>query len=362
MEAMSEQDLPPQAESPDELAARLDRIELKPGMEPLTPEEKEAFLARARVQGRTLSSDEMYAIFGPPPEAAPDRADTFRREHVVEEQEAAHLERDEIERLAADFFPELGGGPGTPRLIAGVIFDFDDTLATLARPHAELLEEGARNATAYMRSTGMALADDFWEHMIDARRFAEQKSEEEQEEHSADDALSFLLQFVGYPISRMNPQVLQRAVDIFYAPEMTAWRLRPGALDLLRGLHGAGYELAVLANYNCDRAFQRAVDFLGIRPYLDLCLASASVEYRKPDARFFQIALDRWLAQPHEVVVVGDSLRHDVAGGLDLGALTVQMTRPGDPEDGDLAAVVKPDAVVDDLAAVAARVAEWAAP
>lgn len=360
---MAENESPPNSgESPNDLAARLDRIELKRGMEPLTAEEKEAFLARARAQGRMLSSDEMYAIFGPPPEAAPDRADAFRKEHVVEEQEAAHLERDEIERLAADFFPELHAAPDAPRLVAGVIFDFDDTLAALSRPHAELLEEGARNALAYMRGAGMDLADEFWEHLIDARRFAEQKSEEEQEEHIADDAMSFLLQFVGYPVSRMDPQVLQRAVDIFYAPEMTAWRLRPGALDLLRSLHGAGYKLAVLANYNCDRAFQRAVDFLGIRPYLDLCLASASVEYRKPDARFFQIALDRWQAQPYEVVVVGDSLRHDVAGGLELGALTVQVTRPGDPEDADLAAVVQPDAVVDDLAAVADRIAEWAAP
>jgi putative hydrolase of the HAD superfamily len=304
----------------------------------------------------------MYAIFGPPPEAAPERADAFRKELVVEEQEAARLERAEIERLAADFFPELGGGPRALRLVTGVIFDFDETLAILSRSHAELLEEGARNAAAYMRSTGMDLADEFWEHMIDARRFAEQKSEEEQEEHIADDALSFLLQFVGYPISRMDPQVLQRAVDIFYAPEMTAWRLRPGALDLVRDLHSAGYRLALLANYNCDRAFQRTVDFLGIRPFLDLCLASASVEYRKPDARFFQIALDRWQAQPYEVVVVGDSLRHDVAGGLELGALTIQVTRPGDPEDPDLAAVVTPDAAVDDLAAVAARIEEWAAP
>ena len=149
---MAEKDFPPESEeSPDELAARLDHIELKPGMEPLTPDEQEGFLAGARAQGRTLSSDEMYAIFGPPPE----RADAFRNEYVVEEQEAAHLERDQIEQLATDFFPELGNAPAPPRLIAGVIFDFDATLALLARPHDELMQEGALNAAAYMRRTGM---------------------------------------------------------------------------------------------------------------------------------------------------------------------------------------------------------------
>ncbi|MCB0134042.1 MAG: hypothetical protein KDE01_08430, partial [Caldilineaceae bacterium] len=45
---------------------RFDDIELRPGQEPLTAEEKERFLARARARGRSLTSDEMYAIFGPP--------------------------------------------------------------------------------------------------------------------------------------------------------------------------------------------------------------------------------------------------------------------------------------------------------
>jgi hypothetical protein len=43
----------------------------RPTMESLTAEEKEAFLARARAQGRSLTSAEQYAIFGPPPEARP---------------------------------------------------------------------------------------------------------------------------------------------------------------------------------------------------------------------------------------------------------------------------------------------------
>ena len=108
----------------------------------------------------------------------------------------------------------------------------------------------------------MELPADFWQPMIEARRFAQEKSEEEHEEHIADDALSFLLQFFGYPASKMEPEVLKRAVDIFYAPEMTAWQLNPGALDLLKLLHRENYKLAVIANYNCDRVFQRTIDYL----------------------------------------------------------------------------------------------------
>lgn len=352
---------PPEEDA--ELMARLDAIELRPGMEPLTPEEKEAFLARVRAQGRTLTSDEQYALFGPPPEKPAPQPPPPE----VSEMEPALLDEEEIARLSDNFFPELGdiAAIAAPRLVQGVIFDFDYTLAVPTRDLGEAQAEGARAAEAYMRSTGMDLPDDFWTNIVEARRFSEEKSEEEQEEHIADDALSFLLQFFGYPASRMDPDVLHRAVDIFYAPEMTAWQLRPGARDLLAALQSAGYKLALMANYNCDRVFQRMVDYLGIRPYFDMVISSAAIEYRKPDPQFANLALERWDALPYEVVMVGDSLRHDIACGLEAGTLTAwldQTTSPQVAHDNQtLAGQVRPDARVDDLAALMAHIEAWAA-
>jgi putative hydrolase of the HAD superfamily len=340
---------------------RLDAIELKPGMEPLTAEEKERFLARVRAEGRALTSAEQYALFGPPPEKAAETPAYA----AVTPMEPAALAEDELQQLAQDFFPELGGAAPRPLLplVQGVIFDFDNTLARLHTPLDTLLAAGAAAAEAYMRSTGMDLPPDFAPYIVEARRFAEEKSAEEKEEHLADDALSFLLQFYGYPASRMDPQVLKQAVDIFYAPEMTAWKLIPQARETLATLRDAGCKLALLTNYNCDRVFQRTIDYLGLRPYFDVCLCSAAVEYRKPDANFFQIVLDRWDALPYEVIVVGDSLVDDVAGGLELGALTVWFDAPTTPQVAQqnqlVAATVQPDAVVTDLSALPELVRQW---
>lgn len=340
---------------------RLDAVELKPGMEPLTAEEKERFLARVRAEGRTLTSAEQYALFGPPPETAlqgPDYSD-------VAPMEPAALAEDDIERLAHDFFPELGAAAPQPplRLVQGVIFDFDNTLARLATPLDQLMAAGAAAAEAFMRRAGMELPPDFAPNIVEARRFAEEKSAEEREEHLADDALSFLLQFYGYPASRMDPQVLRQAVDLFYAPEMTAWKLAAAAKETLAALRADGCKLALLANYNCDRVFQRTIDYLGLRDYFDVCLCSAAVEYRKPDANFFRIVLDRWDALPYEVIVAGDSLVDDIAGGLELGALTVWLDAPTTPQvmqQNQLAArQVQPDAVVTELAALPAVVRQW---
>lgn len=340
-----------------------DQSSLPPNMEPLTPEEKEQFLARVRAEGRALTSEEQYALFGPPREASKP----VREQESVEEMDAAPLDEAKLARLTQNFFPELGDTVTvpTPRLVQGVIFDFDDTLAYLPRPLDELMAEGARAAEAYMRSTGMdLLPTDFWQQIIEARRFAQEKSDEEREEHIADDAMSFLLQFYGYPASRMDLNVLRRAVDIFYAPEMSAWRLHPGALEMLKTLHTDKYKLAILANYNCDRVFQRTVDYLGLRPYLDLCLTSATVEYRKPDPQIFNLVLERWDALPYEVVVVGDDLRRDIQGGIELGALTVQTTFATNDQvrfdNEQLAATIMADAVVDNLTQLPALIQEWA--
>jgi len=113
-----------------------DTLEIRPDMEPLTSDELEAFLARARAQGRTLTSEEQYAIFGPPPEEeepTPQYTD-------VTEMESAQLDDAQLAGLQDNFFAELGSEITLPELplVWGVIFDFDYTLAYPERPIYEL--------------------------------------------------------------------------------------------------------------------------------------------------------------------------------------------------------------------------------
>jgi putative hydrolase of the HAD superfamily len=246
------------------------------------------------------------------------------------------------------------------KLVQGLIFDFDNTLARLTSPHDELMSTGAQTALAYMHATGMTdLPDEFAEHLVEARRFAEEKSDDEAEEHTADDTLSFLLQFFDYPASRMDEDVLRQAVDLFYAPEMTAWEPMPGAIDLLQRLRAEGYQVAIIANYPSDRIFQRIIDYTGVRPYLDVCLSSAAVEWRKPEKEIYDAVLKRWDVEPYELVCVGDSLKHDVAGGLAIGALTVHCRMIALAEDQRLEDSFKPDAVVGALSELPALIEAW---
>ena len=103
---------------------------------------------------------------------------------------------------------------------------------------------------------------------------------------------------------------------------------------------------------------------LGLRPYLDVCLTSASVEYRKPDEKIFTPVLERWEVLPYEAVVVGDSLLHDIKGGIELGALTVQSIISTSAQvafdNEQVAGQIVADAVIDELAKLPALIKEWA--
>ena len=90
------------------------------------------------------------------------------------------------------------------------------------------------------------------------------------------------------------------------------------------------------------------------------------MEFRKPDPRIYDLALTRWDALPYEIVVVGDSLRHDIAGGLEAGALTVLVEGATTPQvafdNTQVAAAIAPDARLDDLSRLPALIAAWATP
>ena len=73
---------------------------------------------------------------------------------------------------------------------------------------------------------------------------------------------------------------------------------------------------------------------------------SCDIGYMKPHPKIYEHALEALDVQPQETVMVGDSLRADVAGAQALGMTGVWRTYPGIREQVD---GVEPDFVVDEL-------------
>ena len=67
----------------------------------MTPAEKDAFLSQVRADGRMLTSEEQYALLGPPREEETATTIELYVEPMVDET----LEQTDLVRLAVDFFP-----------------------------------------------------------------------------------------------------------------------------------------------------------------------------------------------------------------------------------------------------------------
>ncbi len=243
--------------------------------------------------------------------------------------------------------------------IQAVFFDFGDTLTTLQRSWQEVMAEGAARMVRWLQAQGLSLPADFAEQWLAARRFAAQKARQEQEEHTADDTLAFLLQFYGH--GKPSRDLIQQAVDIFFTPECEQRVLIPGARETLATLGARGYRLGVISNATSDRLIQGEIDRLGLRPYLALVLTSAAVEWRKPRQEIFQLALERLDVLGYEAVMVGDSLEMDVKGAQDAQMWAIWADIVPNPDNASWRDSVVPDAVVHELPEVIPIVEKWSA-
>ncbi len=228
------------------------------------------------------------------------------------------------------------------RAVQAVLFDFDDTLATLAQPQADLAVQGAAATAATLRAAGLDLPDDFELQWLKALEFAASKSVQEQDEHTADDTLAFLVQFYGYV--SLERKLVRQAVDAYFAPFIEASIPLPGVMETLAALHAAGYHLGIVANHNCDRALQRTVRRLGLRDLVDVVVTSQTVEQRKPKTKLLEVALGYWDVEPYQAVAVGDRLDEDVAPAQELGLRGVLLTLSAHPSNRLTSRQATPDA------------------
>jgi putative hydrolase of the HAD superfamily len=117
-----------------------------------------------------------------------------------------------------------------------------------------------------------------------------------------------------------NDETLARAAAFIHARHLRSnvWRrVGAGNRDALERLRGAGYRLAVVSN--SEGTIDAMLGEVGLHSYFETIVDSAVVGSVKPDARIFQIALERLALPPSDVVMVGDLPTADVFGPRALG-------------------------------------------
>ena len=121
--------------------------------------------------------------------------------------------------------------------------------------------------------------------------------------------------------------------------------LFPDTIPTLRALKERGYRLGMVTNRSLGGPlFLEEMGSIGMLELFDSWAISCDDGWLKPAPQIFLKALDELDVRPEEAVMVGDSLRADVAGAKALGMIAVWKRPPrAVPED----ATAAPDYVID---------------
>jgi HAD superfamily hydrolase (TIGR01549 family) len=134
--------------------------------------------------------------------------------------------------------------------------------------------------------------------------------------------------------------------------------LFPEVIPTLEWLREHGYRIGSVTNRALGgEPFREELEHHGLLDYFEVLSISCDVGYMKPHAAIFEHALDALGVAPEETVMVGDSLRADVAGAQALGMTAVwkrnhssqEEEKPLTLPDGEGPVVVVPDYTIEAL-------------
>ncbi len=139
-------------------------------------------------------------------------------------------------------------------------------------------------------------------------------------------------------------------ISFFYETHYYARRLRPEAPAVLEALCERLVHLAIISNTLSRQLVPSKLVDYGIAHYFDPVVTSATLGWRKPNARIFEEATRLMQLPPGACAYVGDTVSRDVIGARRAGyGLVVQIKSfLTDKADSGTPAVA-PDAVIHDL-------------
>lgn len=141
----------------------------------------------------------------------------------------------------------------------------------------------------------------------------------------------------------------ERLTEAFYEPIGAATRRYPETLEVLEALREDDIRMAIISNAPWDvpgRLLRADMRRWEIEEFFDVFVTSGESPWRKPNPEFMWEAARGLGLEPEACLVVGDSLKADIAGARAAGMKCVWVNREGLP-GGDEA-----DWVVSDLRGV----------
>lgn len=101
-------------------------------------------------------------------------------------------------------------------------------------------------------------------------------------------------------------------------------RLYPHAVELLKNLKDAGYQVILLSN--AQKVFTMSeLEGLGIVDLFDNIYISSEYQVKKPDIAFFKLPIEQYHLDPDQTIMVGNDMECDIQGAKNAGLHTLYI-------------------------------------
>jgi HAD superfamily hydrolase (TIGR01509 family) len=151
---------------------------------------------------------------------------------------------------------------------------------------------------------------------------------------------------------QLSPATIDDLVDRQYQATIEHAQPRPDCVTTLRALRERGLQVHLVSNID-DEQLLPMLDRMAIAPLLDGWTSSDEAKSCKPDAEIFRYALAKAGVSAEQVLFVGDSVGHDIAGPAAVGMRTALLTADAKSVD----AAEQPDFLIETLCDVLTIVA-----
>jgi HAD superfamily hydrolase (TIGR01509 family) len=198
-----------------------------------------------------------------------------------------------------------------------IFFDLDETLIENVIPIGKLFGEmyyqfegklGAENKDVFF-TTLRTNASTLWATMFETSVSPEQRFLE---------CFAQSVRATGTVNESQSLELATAMVDRFRSLSVNNVRLHEGAQQTLYTLREMGFITGIITN-GMEGGQLAKIHKLGLESQVDHLVVSAQARAHKPDAKVFQLALDRAGVSPSQAWQVGDHATNDVAGAIRAG-------------------------------------------
>lgn len=105
----------------------------------------------------------------------------------------------------------------------------------------------------------------------------------------------------------------------------TSWQIYPDVIETLTTLRAHHYYLGIISDWGISLA--PILRHLGLIPYFDCLIISATTRSAKPSPQLYETALQRADAIPDYTLHIGDSYINDVIGARSVGITPILLDR-----------------------------------